>query len=609
MVKVTPSIRSTVISQYVLGSVFDEIVNETGLSKGTIFNIVREWREKISRADLDEIKSFTTRVKKSGITIQQCVEGFRIAQVLKEFGIREEFDQENIENGQEENNTKDNLQEIGLEEKNDDDDYGYGYGYEFSEYTSIQEGGLGKSYKKREGGIKYFLDNMYAICKKKGIHPPYLIKWIEDMLEINSYINSETDSENSNDGEGEEGEIKGEYKIKTTYEDLPLLSTISFFIDKKKKEVKALHDIKKIIKNDIDEANKHKRRIETHLREYIKKEKVIMTYFRWYRDLKQELWDIHGLEIDEEIEMFSKAISDFKNYDYDASTILKEYKENESLRQEKIMLQGIIELNVPLKKDLETQIALLNSEIAQSSQLLNVYKELEKIGFGLKELKRLYNTVIEIARANDIDDDNEAVGKFLKDVEEQYDDKLGFEVKVKEIKAEMKKLESEVPEYKFHLQLQAALGPTLNHLHSNGVTNEDIISVNQLVSSLIYNNYLSDIAIQNNKTNRNDYWRLYMGKLKDLAETINEIEKHASQLNNIKTEIGILSIKRQEIEKQCLEANHNLSSILSQAIYLTDITRRINDRLGRRIMYGSKFLLILVIVNLAGGDDESNGSK
>ncbi len=100
-----------------------------------------------------------------------------------------------------------------------------------------------------------------------------------------------------------------------------------------------------------------------------------------------------------------------------------------------------------------------------------------------------------------------------------------------------------------------------------------------------------------------------MKKLKNLSQTIDEIEKHSSQLNNIKAEINTLSSKRQEIEKQCLDANHNLSFALSQTIYLTDMTRRINEGLYRKITDAPRFLPIFVIVTLRGGSDESNGSK
>ena len=61
------------------------------------------------------------------------------------------------------------------------------------------------------------------------------------------------------------------------------------------------------------------------------------------------------------------------------------------------------------------------------------------MGFGLEELKLLWNTINEIAVANNIPL-NEAQRKFFKDIEEQYDKKLGFESKVQNLKAEINKL-------------------------------------------------------------------------------------------------------------------------------------------------------------------------
>ena len=56
------------------------------------------------------------------------------------------------------------------------------------------------------------------------------------------------------------------------------------------------------------------------------------------------------------------------------------------------------------------------------------------MGFGLKELKLLWNTINEIAVANNMPL-NEAQQKFFKDIEEQYDKKLGFESKVQNLTA------------------------------------------------------------------------------------------------------------------------------------------------------------------------------
>lgn len=54
------------------------------------------------------------------------------------------------------------------------------------------------------------------------------------------------------------------------------------------------------------------------------------------------------------------------------------------------------------------------------------------MGFGLKELKLLRNTINEIAYANNIPQ-NQAQQKFYKDIEEHYDNKLGFELQLNKL--------------------------------------------------------------------------------------------------------------------------------------------------------------------------------
>ena len=56
------------------------------------------------------------------------------------------------------------------------------------------------------------------------------------------------------------------------------------------------------------------------------------------------------------------------------------------------------------------------------------YNELASIGFGSRELRILLHTIIDITNSNGITQWL-AVDKFFKDIENQYDAKLGFESK------------------------------------------------------------------------------------------------------------------------------------------------------------------------------------
>jgi hypothetical protein len=57
-------------------------------------------------------------------------------------------------------------------------------------------------------------------------------------------------------------------------------------------------------------------------------------------------------------------------------------------------------------------------------------------------LKLLWNIILEIAAANNIPRE-QAVSKFFKDIEQQYDDKLGFESKIDKLQVEVNKLNRE----------------------------------------------------------------------------------------------------------------------------------------------------------------------
>ena len=70
----------------------NDIVIETPLSKGTVNNIIQDWRSNIGGTNIEEIRVFTSEVRKSGITIVECAQGFRTVQLLKKFDINDEFD-------------------------------------------------------------------------------------------------------------------------------------------------------------------------------------------------------------------------------------------------------------------------------------------------------------------------------------------------------------------------------------------------------------------------------------------------------------------------------------------------------------------------------------
>jgi hypothetical protein len=55
----------------------------------------------------------------------------------------------------------------------------------------------------------------------------------------------------------------------------------------------------------------------------------------------------------------------------------------------------------------------------------SLFRHLQDMGFGLKELKLLFYTIKEVAAENKIPED-QAVQRFLDDIEKNYDTKLRY---------------------------------------------------------------------------------------------------------------------------------------------------------------------------------------
>ncbi|HKR73233.1 MAG TPA: hypothetical protein VJR94_03885, partial [Candidatus Nitrosocosmicus sp.] len=85
-------VKESVVNGYLNGKSFDEIANENTIAKGSVHNIIQEWINHIGIPDIRELREFSVIVRKSGINIKQCAQGFRFIQILANFGIRDEVD-------------------------------------------------------------------------------------------------------------------------------------------------------------------------------------------------------------------------------------------------------------------------------------------------------------------------------------------------------------------------------------------------------------------------------------------------------------------------------------------------------------------------------------
>ncbi len=121
---------------------------------------------------------------------------------------------------------------------------------------------------------------------------------------------------------------------------------------------------------------------------------------------------------------------------------------------------------------------------------------------------------MEITGANNISYE-EAVSKFIKDIEKNYDDKLEFENKVKEMKDEVTSLSNKAINCRNIIQSQPSIGPTLSNLLQKGMVEQNIIDIHHLIEICINN---TDIDNKNentkNKISRSEYWKIFTDDLK-----------------------------------------------------------------------------------------------
>src|SRR3954468_22573333 len=90
--------KSPVIQGYLKGKAMDQIASETNVSKGKVHYLISDWKKEIGEPDIDTLREFSVTVRKSGISIGQCSQGFRMISILKNLGIHEDDNDDGMDN-------------------------------------------------------------------------------------------------------------------------------------------------------------------------------------------------------------------------------------------------------------------------------------------------------------------------------------------------------------------------------------------------------------------------------------------------------------------------------------------------------------------------------
>ena len=306
------------------------------------------------------------------------------------------------------------------------------------------------------------------------------------------------------------------------------LSQIPNYINTKNTEIGQLE--KQISKRHetISELNNKISNLEENQKSLIENNNISLDAIKWYRDIKKELTNM-GIPFDE-IFAFIDCLRQIRNEGYDKNKLVSKFSqldyydkiiEEQERRKQKNWKD--IELLNNDKKNLEDQIYFTHLKISKN-------QELENIGMGFKELKTIYQTIIEISKANNINP-KEAIEKFFNDLNE-YDDIISFKKKVEDLKKEAATLNTQITNNRVTLLSQPQIGITLQKLFQNGILENDIEDINSILVTGGFD-YDNDKTIINKKILLSD-----LTKYRDLKLVIKSLEQKQTELTNSMTELG-----------------------------------------------------------------------
>jgi hypothetical protein len=361
----------------------------------------------------------------------------------------------------------------------------------------------------KEDGYESFMRDLYNRCENLGLTPESIVSYLTDLLEFSNTMP---------------------------------FSEISNFIHQKTNEKEKLNQEIEKLNDQIVQLRLQKSELEESCNGVLQDMKITNDKLNYYSTLKVELGK-YGIPVDD-ISKFVNVVNGIRQLGYDANTILNQYCNLESVGNE---YNRYLLLLADLKKQyniLSQKYFSLQETVNSWNQSISECSKLYEMGFGFKELKLLWHTIREIASENNIDRD-EAVQKFFKDLNEHYDDKLGFESKLETLQAEVNRLLEEGGRLRLESLMLRMVGPSLTKLMQRGVSEQDIVDIAELVKNDSSNSSSSTSSSSNRITIEEirsliDERRKYGG----IELTISQLSQKEDKLKN---QVASLRAKKQDL--------------------------------------------------------------
>ena len=367
------NLRITVLSLYLQGESRNQIALKTGISQGSVSNIVAAWKKGLDEGEAADLRDLGIMMKRANLNPLQCVSGFRTAQLLNKLGLDED-------------------------------------------------------------SFESYISNIHKRCGEIGIDSQNVALGIKQLLVL--------------------------------CETIPIWQ-LSEYLESKRTEKANLEESVAKLKEEEGQ-----RRID--LQNVMDKDGITLRQIEDYRALKSRLQKA-GVQLTE-LELFVKSLEGARELGYDAKEIVRilgNIKASAALNAE--LQRTISDKKFGLER-LEEERSKQELVVGTNHVMIIKLKHLESMGFGLKELTILSDTVKEMAIANDIPV-NSAVTKFVKDIEENYEPNLSLQEKCKNAQAKLDNIKGQ------HLSILAALtskkqvADLISQIQSLGYQDHEIVEL------------------------------------------------------------------------------------------------------------------------------------
>lgn len=266
------------------------------------------------------------------------------------------------------------------------------------------------------------------------------------------------------------------------------------------------------------------------LQEAVNKQKAQLADLGPFSELKIELERV-GVPV-EDIPKVAKVIQGLWKLGYNTERVITLISNLDSLSAQRATLENQLKFLEFRLAQLEGQCQFWEGRAAADQQMALICEELEEAGFGISRLRLLRDKIKEIATEHKIPE-NVAAENLFRDVEENYDRKLGYQSQIRKGIEELNSLT-------LVLSFKREVAKVLGKLTSMGYREQDILKLAAILE--IYS-----IDVESFATDLRKY-----GPLKEVVEQLN------------------LKVKELESEMTSLEEQGRTGYLADNSMHITD---------------------------------------